>query len=417
MHARPRSPAGRPRHATVYVLVLGVAAIATAAGVGGLYVQRTRLRMARSATEVDRARVLAASGLEFVLARIAADANWRTTLGAGNWLSNSTLGTGTLSVAVSDPIDADITDAVNDPIRIASVGVVGSARQALAARVEMVQAPHSVLACGAYGRNQVHFGAATVTCDGPIASGANMTALLATVRANVEATGTVTGLTYMQASTPGAAARTVPDATIADRWAAMGASINYASISSANMRRVVLAPALSAYGGALSDAGIYVVDCAGGPLTITETRILGTLVVLNTSGVTVSGSVRLDPLTAGYPCLIVEGPLTLSLSTTTLSESTSNTNFNPNGAPWQGATNATKFNTYATGMTGIVLATDDIVNSATLTMTGCLISLDALTFNAGATITVDPVLTTSPAPGFYTITPELAATGVERITY
>lgn len=412
--SRSGSEGRHPKRGTVYVLVLTAAAIATAAGLGGIYIQRTNLRAARAAADIDRARVLAASGLEYALARVNADANWRTTLGTSNWF-NAVVGPGTMTVAVSDPVDADMVDSITDPILVSSTGTVGTASQTLAATIDMIQVPRTALACGSYARSSVALNVAAFTSDGPIATGGNMTAVLATVNADAEAVGTVAGMTYNRPQTSGATPRTFPPATIADTWAAMGGStIPYASIPSRQLERILVAPSTTVLGAPQNATGLYVIDCGNSPLIIRDLRIYGTLIVLNCTDLRITGSVRIDPITAGYPSLIVEGPLTLGLSTSNLSEATINVNLNPASVPWAGTTNNNKTGTYPSGMTGIVLATSDVTVSNTFNLTGCLISLDDMTIGAATNVTTNPVLTTSPAPGFSTIVPTLAATGVRR---
>lgn len=393
---------------TVYVLVLASAAVATAAGLGGLYIQRTNLRSARAAADIDRARLLATSGLELATAKIAADSNWRVTLGAGNWASSMALGPGTITVAVSDPIDAAINDSALEPIQVVSTGACGSAIQVLSATINMTAEPFSALACGGYGRTGVSFGAVTVNCDDPIASGADMSALLSSVDADVEAVGTIGGLAYDGSRTPGASPRGYPPASIADTWAAMGAIIPYGSIGGRKIEKVLIAPGLTLFGSPANAQGIYVIDCGGDKLDVEDIRVYGTLVVLNCTTCTIGRAVRFDPAAAGYPSLIVEGNIEFKAANATLSESSANVNFNPPGAPWQGATNATKSNTYATGFSGIVLATNDVDITRSITVVGCLLALGDLSFAAGANLTADPQLVATPPPGFFAIRPVLA---------
>lgn len=412
-----RTARPRPRRASVYILVLGTAAIATAAGLGGIYVQRTHLRAARTAADMDRARLLAASGLEYAMARIGADSTWRTSLGAGNWLNAAALGPGTLTVAVSDPTDADILDSDSEPIRIVSTATVGSATQALSADVNMTKAAYTALACGAYGHNGVNINLATFTSDGVLGSGAGMTALVATVNAPAQAAGLATGLTFAQSVTSNAPARTVPPSSIADTWAAMGTTIPYASIPSRQLENVLIAPSRVTLGATMGASGIYVIDCGNNALTIRNLRVYGTLVILNCTDLKVTQSVRFDPITTGYPSLIVEGPAAFQVVTTALSEATINLNLNPTGVPWLGTTNTTKTNTYPCGFSGVVLVTGDVTVSQPLTITGNLTSLGSLTIGNTTSITTDPNITATPAPNFYTITPTLSSTGVARVIY
>ena len=83
--------------------------------------------------------------------------------------------------------------------------------------------------------------------------------------------------------------------------------------------------------------GIYWINCGGNKLVVEQSRILGTLVVLNPgSGSELSASpVHLSPATAGYPSLIVNGDLTIRATDLGLSEAECATNFNPAGLPYE----------------------------------------------------------------------------------
>ncbi|MEZ6234700.1 MAG: hypothetical protein R3B68_10975 [Phycisphaerales bacterium] len=437
---RPSST--KPRRASVYVLVLATAAIATAAGLGGILVQRTRLRAASTNADIDAARLAAASGLEYALARIDADPNWRTTLGAGSWLDAAPLGNATLRVNCIDPAslakaappgqshglsaqgmqlaqsgstpldDSDPTS----PIILQSIGEAGDACQVFEACIEFDRFPMGVLNCAAYAGVFAYTELTTLTANAPVHSAGSMNALVANVNADAEAVGSITGLTYARASNSSATPRTAPGTDLVATWAALGTTIPSGVYPANTIQRGVLARgvAFGSYTNTTSD--VFVINAAGATITIQNVRVYGTLVILNAASVVVASSVRFDPVTPGYPSLIVQGPIRMQVSTTALSESTNNTNYNPTGAPYAGVTDNDKADTYASGFSGIVFATDDITIENNLTMTGTLVTLDTLTVRKPLTITHDPNVLTAAAPGFYTIIPRLADAGVERVS-
>ncbi|MCA9288778.1 MAG: hypothetical protein KDA05_09355 [Phycisphaerales bacterium] len=415
MPAEPRSRR-RARRASVYVLVLATAAIATAAGLGGILVQRTRLRAAATNANIDAARLAAASGLEYALARIKNDPNWRTSIGAGSWLDSAALGNATLSVSVVDPEgDAIASDPVA-PIVVQTLGRSGAARQAFDATIEFDRTSFSALQCAAYSGFFTYTELTTLTADAPVHSAGDMNALVATVNADAEAVGTISGLTYARATQSGASARTAPDASLISGWAAMSTPIPMTYFGGRKMWYICLNGGGSFNGYTPGTGGVYVIDCGGGDFIIQNCRIRATLVLVNARVVTVTSSVRIDPYTSGYPSLIVQGQIRFQVSTAPLDERAGGAiNFNPPGAPYLGVSDTDRLDTYPSGISGIVFATDDIIVDNNLTVTGTLITLDSLTVRKPLTITYDPALLTSGAPGFSGITPRLAAAGVERV--
>ena len=408
--------ARRPRRASVYVLVLATAAIATAAGLGGILIQRTRLRAASTNADIDAARLAAASGLEYALGRIDADPNWRTTIGAGAWLDAASLGNATLSVSVIDPEGDAIADDPLAPIVVQTLGRSGPARQAFDATIEFDAIPVTALQCAAYSGYFTYTELTTLAADAPVHSAGDMDALLATVNAPAEAVGTVAGLTYFRGTSSGATPRTAPAASVVATWAALGTTIPYSTFTSGTLRQRVIARGIAVGAVTNTSSDVFVVNCAGSALTIRDARIYGTLVVLNCSGVTITSSVRIDPVTPGYPSLIVQGPIRMQVATAALSESSNGVNFNPIAAPYLGAGDNDMTDTYPSGISGIVFATDDITIENSLSVTGTLITLDQLVVRKPLTITHDPNVLTAAAPGFYTVVPRLADAGVERVS-
>ena len=96
----------------------------------------------------------------------------------------------------------------------------------------------------------------------------------------------------------------------------------------------LLSPAVNPF-GSTNASGIYVLNCGNQNLVIANSRIVGTLVLLNANNNTsVQGSMIWEPAIANYPALLVASNLSFSTTSAGLSESTYGVNFNPPGTPY-----------------------------------------------------------------------------------
>jgi hypothetical protein len=136
------------------------------------------------------------------------------------------------------------------------------------------------------------------------------------------------------------------------------------------------------------------------------------LVLLNTSGVTISGQISMEPAVKGYPCLMVQGHLTWSTTSAALSEAgPPATNFNPAGVPYPynygaggGTSNATTGDSFPSQINGLVYCTGNLsTNNQPVQNKGVLIAGGSWSNGASNfVLTWDPYYTMYPPPGFYT---------------
>jgi hypothetical protein len=172
---------------------------------------------------------------------------------------------------------------------------------------------------------------------------------------------------------------------------------------------VVLSPATNPFGSQTNSNGLYVIDCAGSNIIISNVRIVGTLLLLNPgSGSAVQGNLNWWPAVANYPCLLVSGSIALNYSSGTLSDSSANSaNFNPvnpNAVPYpwpSGVTDNTFTTTYPSEIHGLVYVSGNVTTSNSpvlnvLTVGGAFVGQGMLTLN------YDPIFYNNPPPGFYT---------------
>ena len=116
------------REGTALVLVLGVATILMVVGLSAVTAARVQLRGADGSNSAAAARCYAHSAIELGFIMIQMDADWRTNLGSGAWITDEPIGSGTLSLEVLIVDDDQDGDPTNDPAVLTGIGVDEQAR-------------------------------------------------------------------------------------------------------------------------------------------------------------------------------------------------------------------------------------------------------------------------------------------------
>jgi hypothetical protein len=199
--------------------------------------------------------------------------------------------------------------------------------------------------------------------------------------------------------------RTMPDATtLFDLYAPpVGTQINIASLPSsgpgASLEDVLLSPQSNPY-GSTNAQGIYVIDVAGTSLRIRNCRIVGTLVLLNTTTATeVIDAVHWEPAIANYPSLLVKGQISFHFDATrTLDEGS--TNFNPQNTPYGGTWDTVTDDSYPTVIKGLVYVSGRIDTTTDPSFDGAVVCGDVANTTNDITLTYQSTFLNDPPPGF-----------------
>lgn len=194
------------RRGSVYLAVLGTAMIAGVLAFSALALQRVQNRMLSASSDVHQAQLNAEAAIQMGLLAIKTDPNWRTSNPHGNWFVDRTLGEGTCTLSVTDPLDANLADSATEPILMTGIGTVGQAVQRVVRTVdaypEALECLRSSIAAGGNialsGCTLRANNSGLITADTISASGSN-------VYGRVQAT-TVSGGTYRDSTTQVAAA-------------------------------------------------------------------------------------------------------------------------------------------------------------------------------------------------------------------
>lgn len=398
------------RRGSVYVAVLGVSIIVAVIGIASVHVARIEVREATALDDMAKARLAARSGVECALAKLKADALWRTSHASGvaNVLAglSDLLGTGSNYYTLIDS-DGNLNDNTDDTLTLRSVGTAGSARHV----IEVMLAPTGEgLDCltAAMHTNENIDVDASLTTNQTISANGQINATDGTINGNAQAGGGITGGGHVSGSTNNSMnpALEMPDSTgVFEYYMTMGTPISYASLSGGVIERVVLSATNNPYGtGVTNPQGIYIIDCQGGGVTIRNCRIVGTLVFRNVgANVQLSNSVNWEPYVANFPAMMVEGSLILSSpQNQALSEATNATNFNPSHTPYLSLSDGSYSDgdTYPCTITGLVYNTGYLYVTNQALVNGATVSARSVFVTSNSTFNYKSLFFSNPPPGF-----------------
>lgn len=391
------------RRAGLYFIVLGTSMAVMAIGLLGVTVVNVQRRVSAGADDLAQARMSAQSAIEWGIQQISGNANWRSTFPNGPWTSNQPFAKGTLSLAGVDPTDGNLADDPMDPLTLTGTGAKGQARYRL--RVDLTAEARAITGLGvplSTGGN-IALSGASLTATAPISSNGAVSATSSTVGAAVQAVGSVTGGVYSGTTSPSSAAKEMPDAsTVFDYYISNGTPIALSSLPRTGLlsadrvlSSVVLSPASNTF-GATNALGIYVINAAGTDIYVANSRIVGTLVILD-PGVNsrITGNMNFQIGPTGLPSLMVRGNVRMATTTT------------PDGG---------LLSALLSGITGLlfidpashVLRADGLFyvsgnvtqSGGSLPVVGSFVVGGAFTSSGTSSFTYDPQFRDAPPPGF-----------------
>jgi hypothetical protein len=286
------------------------------------------------------------------------------------------------------------------------IGYCRSARQRLAVTLTPSLVPYDCLAAamavgGAAG------GDAHVTANRAIACNNNINITgSGIVDANVEAVGSISGTNYYGSKLPGAPARQLPDPNdVFAYYIANGTPISHAS-TGGSIDRVLISPENNPYTGVKNPLGIYVIDCEGKTLNVKESRIVGTIVLLNPkSDSKLDDKLNWSPAVSNFPALLVQGSMKIELRNSSLAEAGANVNFNPSHTPYNGTSNTGKTDTLPPQINGLIYISGDASCRNDVRLNSSLIVGGGLTWANELSVTYDSRFHTNPPPGFFDTPP------------
>ena len=392
------------RRGSAYITVLGTAVAITVIGLSGIMVSRIRLRRAEAANDFATARAYARSAVEMGFYRIENNDDWRSTFASGVWEADKTIGDGTYTLIGVDPADNNLADNDLEPVELTGVGRRGAATFQLRVTLLAELRPLGCLTRALQAGSDISFTSSTLNTDAPVHANLNITALTATINADVEAAGLVSGATFNRSITSLAEPHSMPNADVFDPYIAKGTTISYGALPSGTIENVLLGPTNNPYGGPLNSEGIYVINCGGQRVTIKNCRIYGTLVLLDPANDSrIEASVVWGPVIENYPSLLVRGNMNIGLDTASLNEGDLGINLNPFGAPYDGVTDSMIDDTYPSRLSGLYYVEGSATFTDNTNIHGLLVAGAQISTVLSSTLTVayDGSFAASPPPGFY----------------
>lgn len=391
----------RPRRASIYLLVLGVAMIVSSIAVFSLTHVRTQRRILKQNSDRVQAEIIARTAIERGRLLIESDPDWRTNRPQGVWWSHAA-GGDSGSVEAIDPIDGDFTNDETGSVLMTATGVFGSARQKVEVRLNTFLEPIAVLRDAAHFRDGfgVSSGATVTVNDASITTNGSIVSS-GTINGDVECNTTLGG-TYNGTVTTGQTWREAPDSDILNDFKSIATTIP----DTGDWDKVLLTPNHNPFGATNSD-GLYYLDAGGGELSISNARIVGTLVIEFSNAnkkLNIKNSVHIAPFRTDYPTIITNGNIEIDLDSVgaPLSEASLGMNFNPAGAPYQGVTDTDQTDTYPNTLIGLIHTRSYATIKGSMQMSGCLIAEGGLGNNIAGTTTFthDPQLISNPPIGY-----------------
>ena len=395
------------RRATIYVMVLGTALLVALIGISAMTAVRVRQRSVTGGNSAIVARHCAQSAVELGLLTLKTDTAWRTSKPNGVWISDQNLGSGTLTLEVTDPNDADLADSDAEAVIMTGTGNCAEARYQLQVTlVPTIEPLEALSTCLHSGGNIMINNWRVLDCrDAPVSTNARLTNV-GYLYADVEANSVLAIRSISGTITAPAPSKDLPDPEVIEEYLALATAIPFTG----TLQRAPLTSTYNPWGAANTD-GVYSIDTGGSNLNISALRLDGTLLI-NTRGGTVylGQDVHFKPARKDYPTLIVNGNLQLQIDCLhPLRESSWGINFNPPNAPYEGHADADTIDEYPNAIYGLIHVTGNLVIEDDTLVHGVIICNGSVTFNEDLTIEHDPDLVANP-PLHYTCfgTPAIA---------
>jgi hypothetical protein len=323
----------RQRAGAAYLMVLGTTLVVATLSLSGILLARSRLAASQAMNDAAEARDCAYAGIELACLWIAEDPNWRVNRTLGAWATDLPIGQGTVTIEVSEPIDGNLTNRPYDALRVRSTGLRNQARQSWEVTLNADPDPLPLLQYALHSRGQLRIegGYSLTVRNAPLDTDGRLRND-GTIIGNVEAASVETAGTIVGSLTVDITTEQYPANPFA-MYVALGTEITPGN----TIDRRVVSPGANPWGATNPD-GVYVIR-ANDDLTIRNSRIHGTLVILCASGkkVTFENSLLIHPYRTDYPSLLIAGDAEFEFSSTIgLVELTSLTNFNPSSSPYNG---------------------------------------------------------------------------------
>ncbi|MCC9604165.1 hypothetical protein LOC67_26730 [Stieleria sp. JC731] len=377
---RPRK---RRRNGYLYIAVMFTSLIVAGAIATAFSIHTSRLRTASGEGDRRAALRLGESSLAVVSEILSQTPQWRDEFDAGEvngWVDAESLSgrPNSFAAMVLNDADGDLDDDSFDEVDVVAFVTLGHARAAVGAKLIPAGEPLSWLRYGITVMDDLRLEHATLMSEREVQVGDNCwtstNGMIVSPRLHCDG--------YIGVSTVGGSTAddiAVVDHDIVQRCEDLGTEIPMSSLPIHNSDRAIYGAVISASEnsfGEVNPQGIYWIDANGSDLTITQSRIEGTLVVRDADQILVTGGICWESPGA---LLVTDSPVRFYDVNPILDESVVGANFNPPSTPYRGFDqNTVVGDQFPTSLRGIVYSSDDIdcfprTDGSPLAITGAVI--------------------------------------------
>jgi len=403
------------RRGGIYIVVMGVAMIVSIIGIASIHIVRLETRNALAVEEMSRAQLAAMSGIEYAVMRLKSDPDWRDNFVSGQWVTHNAegeswgqmAGTGQFQFRLTDE-DGDLSDSITDAVTLRSVGFAGTSSSVLEVALQPTGQGLSSLSASLHSAGDI-YAEDPIRTDQTVSSNGNIDVTSSYIYGEpdyaAQAVGTITGSVYNADKKPNMSpALDMPTINTAlEYYESRGTHIAYSQVPAGHIQNVVISPGNNPYStGNTNSEGIYVIDCQGNDLHIRDSRINGTLVLLNAgSGTRLEGDMSWEPAASNLPALLVQGDLRMDWSAPLgLSESSLNINFNPVGSPYEGEADNDQNDSYPGDLKGFVYISGNLDVKQDAKISGILVVGGTVIVNDDLNLNYNIDLYNNAPPGF-----------------
>lgn len=400
----------RTRHkGAIYVVVLLASLIVVSLAIASLRLTHVYTRDLNREAEASQVEISADAALEWAVAMLNHDTSWRSDHTHNVDVQERTLGNTNICYRLLDA-DGDLADDDMDRCDIVVTARSPSATYAWRATLEPTGPPLSCLQYALASGGDIGINDFSMMCtDGRVASRGTISArntgsltadCFAANGCDGEIIGTTNGLN-------GPLELPNSDALL-ELYTNLGTPILASQLpvqsGTLQINGVLLSPSANSITGALDPQGVYVIDCAGQRIVISNSRIVGTLVLRNVgSNSSVSQSVHWEAAVSHYPALVVGGNWVIAMSRAPLRETNVGINLNPLGTPYRGQADTSTATVYPSCIRGLIYASGNLSFSniaAKNQLFGVVVANGEVSASGGTYIGYRDVYTQRTPPGF-----------------
>lgn len=409
--SRASAAAKHAPRGSVYLTIISLGAIISALALGSLYSSANAFRIAHVEQQGTEARSAAESAIRATLAHMRANSNWRSSTAGGSSTRSVRIGNAEIEVTLTDP-DGDLPSSALDPVVISAAATTTDARRTVRVTTLPVIHPLGCMSFALASSGSVSFAAlSNVNADVNLYSINGFSAILANVNSDVYTSGSISGGSFRSTQLTGHPTQSFPNASVMTDYASRATKITLSSLPSVlgtrSLTRTLLSPTSNPFGNP-DPLGRYVIDCANSTISISDLRVVGTLILLNPgSGSSISGSVNFEPANPGQPVLLIDKDFTINLSSSSLSESpllSTKYNYNPTGTPYPyttGAADNDQADNYPSQINGLIFIRGDLTIQGSSRLGQVIVSGRT---SISGTLTLTPSTAEGNTPqGFYNV--------------